>query len=132
MKNFKDIKRTTISESPLNFGEIIRPDRAFRADLFIKKMKLGEPFEGTDGKPVVIKYNKKVEDAIISGSKKGLGLKPLETQNGDFISFGRLKKNTEFGGGGRGSGGGSDNTRATESAQCVFLHHHQNHDHHQT
>ena len=121
MKNFKDIKRTTISESPLNFGEIIRPDRAFRADLFIKKMKLGEPFEGTDGKPVVIKYNKKVEDAIISGSKKGLGLKPLETQNGDFISFGRLKKNTEFGGGGRGSGGGSDNTRATESAQCVYL-----------
>ena len=48
MIKFKDIKRITISESPLNFGEIIRPDRSFRADLFIKKMKLGEPFEGTD------------------------------------------------------------------------------------
>ena len=121
MIKFKDIKRTTISESPLNFGEIIRPDRSFRADLFIKKMKLGEPFEGTNGKPVIIKYDKKIEDAITSGSSKGLGLRPLETQDGNFISFGKLKKNTEFGGGGRGSGGGSDNTRATESAQCVYL-----------
>lgn len=121
MIKFKDIKRITISESPLNFGEIIRADRSFRVDLFIKKMKLGEPFEGTDGKPVIIKYDKKIEDAITSGSSKGLGLRPLETQDGNFISFGKLKKNTEFGGGGRGSGGGSDNTRATESAQCVYL-----------
>lgn len=109
-----------ITESSLSFGEIVRPDREFRADLFIKKMKMGEPFELTNGDKVVIQYDPAIEKAIRSGNSKGLGAKPLKTLDGQELAFGKLKKSEEFGGGSRGSGGGSDNTRATESAQCVY------------
>ena len=114
------LKFKELNETSLTFGEIVRADRAFRADLFIKKMKLGEPFEMTDGSTAIIKYDAGIESAIRKGSAKGLGTKPLVTADGEEISFGKLKKSQEFGGGGRGSGGGSDNTRATESAQCVY------------
>lgn len=109
-----------LTESVLSFAEIIRPDREYRADLFIQKMKMGEPFELTNGEKVVIQYSADVERAIRTGNKKGLPAKPLVTTDGEEISFGKLKKSQEFGGGTRGSGGGADQTRATESAQCVY------------
>ena len=109
-----------LSESVLSFAEIIRPDREYRADLFIKKMKMGEPFELTSGDKVVIQYSADVEKAIRTGNKKGLSAKPLVTADGEEFGFGKLKKSQEFGGGTRGSGGGADQTRATESAQCVY------------
>jgi hypothetical protein len=109
-----------LNESTLSFAEIIRPDREYRADLFIQKMKMGEPFELTTGDKVVIQYDAAVEKAIRTGNKKGISAKPLKTVDGEEFSFGKLKKTTEFGGGTSGSGGGSDNTRATESAQCVY------------
>jgi len=109
-----------LNESSLTFGEITRPDRGYRADLFIQKLKSGEPFELVNGDKVVIQYDSAIEKAIRTGNSKGLGAKPLKTLDGEEFAFGKLKKNAEFGGGGRGSGGGSDNTRATESAQCVY------------
>jgi len=108
-----------LNETSLTFGEIVRPDRAYRADLFITKYKSGEPFETTGGDKVVLQYDPSVEKAIRTGNNKGLPTKALKTLDGQELTFGKLKKTAEFGGG-RGSGGGSDNTRATESAQCVY------------
>ena len=107
-----------LTETTLTFGEITRPDRAYRADLFIQKFKSGEPFETTSGDKVVLQYDAAIEKAIRTGNKKGLP--QLKTLDGEAIAFGKLKKTQEFGGGTSGSGGGSDNTRATESAQCVY------------
>ena len=108
-----------LKETSLTFAEIVRPDRAYRADLFIKKYKSGEPFETTKGASIVLQYDPAIEKAIRTGDKKGLSIKALKTLDGTEIAFGVLSKTAEFGGG-RGSGGGSDNTRATESAQCVY------------
>ena len=107
-----------LTETALTFGEIVRPDRAFRADLFIQKFKSGEEFETTSGDKVILQYDPAIEKAIRTGNKKGLP--QLKTLDGEVIAFGKLKKTQEFGGGTSGSGGGSDNTRATESAQCVY------------
>lgn len=107
-------------ESSLTFGEIVRDDRAFRVDIFLRKYKGGEQFELTDGSKVTLKYDQEIEKAVKSkdsASAKKIG---LETTDGQKLSFSALKKTQEFGGG-RGSGGGADNTRATESAQCVYL-----------
>lgn len=109
-----------LNESVLSFAEIIRPDREYRADLFIKKLKSGEQFELTNGDKVVIQYDPALEKAVRTGNKKGLSAKPLVTVDGEEFGFGKLKKTQEFGGGTRGSGGGADQTRATESAQCVY------------
>ena len=106
-----------LNETSLTFGEIVRPDRAYRADLFITKYKSGEPFETTKGDSIVLQYDPAIEKAVRTGNKKGLP--KLKTIDGTEIAFGLLSKTAEFGGG-RGSGGGSDNTRATESAQCVY------------
>ena len=107
-----------LNETSLTFGEIVRPDRAYRADLFITKYKSGEPFETTKGDSIVLQYDPDIEKAIRTGNKKGLP--KLKSLDGTVIAFGLLKKTQEFGGGTSGSGGGSDNTRATESAQCVY------------
>jgi hypothetical protein len=110
----------SLSESTLTFGNITRLGYEYRVDLFINKMKMGEPFELVNGETVVIKYDKDIEQALKSGNKKSISSKPLSTLNGEKFSFSKLSKSTEFGGGKRGSGGGSDSTRATESAQCVY------------
>jgi len=109
-----------LTESKLNFGELTRDDRAFRVDIFLRKYKGNEPFELTNGKQVVLKYNSEIEKAVKTKDSATARSVGLETMDGQKISFGDLKKTEEFGGG-RGSGGGSDSTRATESAQCVYL-----------
>jgi len=109
-----------ITESSLTFGEITRADRAFRLELFLRKYKGNEPFDTTDGGQVVLKYNADIERHLKAGNAKEANKIGLETNAGDKIAFGKLAKTKEFGGG-RGSGGGSDSTRATESAQCVYL-----------
>jgi len=109
-----------LTETSLTFGEIVRPDRAYRADLFIKKYKAGEPFETVKGDSIILQYDPAVEKAVRNGDKKGLSAKALKTLDGEPLSFGQLKKTQEFGGGTSGSGAGSDNTRATEAAQCVY------------
>lgn len=111
---------TFLSEASLTFGEITRDDRAFRLDLFLRKYKGNEPFDLTDGSQVVLKYNAEIEKALKAKDAKTANSIGLETNAGEKIAFGKLSKTAEFGGG-RGSGGGSDNTRATESAQCVYL-----------
>lgn len=115
MQGFK-----TLSESALTFGEITRDDRPDRVDIFLRKYKGNEPFELTSGDQVILKYNAEIEKAIRSGNSKLARSIGLETLDGQKFAFGKLKKTPEFGGG-RGSGGGSDSTRATESAQCVYL-----------
>ena len=61
-----------LTETSLTFGEIVRPDRAYRADLFIKKYKSGEPFETTKGDSIVLQYDPAIEKAVRTGNKKGL------------------------------------------------------------
>lgn len=109
-----------LTETSLTFGEITRDDREFRVDLFLRKYKGNEPFELTDGEMVTLKYNAEIEKAVLSKNSKLAQSIGLETIDGKKLSFGKLKKTAEFGGG-RGSGGGAENTRATESAQCVYL-----------
>ena len=109
-----------LSESKLTFGEIVRDDRAFRLELFLRKYKGNEPFELTDGSQVTLQYDAAIERALKAGDAKTGNKIGLMTNTGQKIAFGSLAKTKEFGGG-RGSGGGSDNTRATESAQCVYL-----------
>ena len=109
-----------LSESKLTFGEIVRDDRAFRLELFLRKYKGNEPFELTDGSQVTLQYDAAIERALKAGDAKTGNKIGLMTNTGQKIAFGSLAKTQEFGGG-RGSGGGSDNTRATESAQCVYL-----------
>src|SRR6056300_784876 len=109
-----------LSEGNLTFGEITRDDRAFRLELFLRKYKGNEPFELSAGGTVVLKYNAEIEKALKAKDSKTANSIGLEDNAGNKISFGKLAKTKEFGGG-RGSGGGSDNTKATESAQCVYL-----------
>lgn len=116
MKTFS----TFLSEASLTFGEITRDDRPFRVDLFLRKYKTGEPFVLTTGEEVVLKYNPEIEKAVQTKNSKVAQSIGLETVDGEKLAFGKLSKTAEFGGG-RGSGGGSDSTRATESAQCVYL-----------
>ena len=116
MKTFKSF----LSESSLTFGEITRDDREFRLELFLRKYKSNDPFELTDGNRVILKYNAEIEKSLKSKDSKLANKVGLETIDGDKIPFGKLSKTKEFGGG-RGSGGGAANTRATESAQCVYL-----------
>lgn len=116
MKTFSNF----LSEAALTFGEITRDDRPFRVDLFLRKYKTGEPFVLTTGEEVVLKYNPEIEKAVQTKNSKAAQSIGLETVGGEKLVFGKLSKTAEFGGG-RGSGGGSDSTRATESAQCVYL-----------
>ena len=116
MKTFSNF----LSEASLTFGEITREDRPFRVDLFLRKYKTGEPFVLTTGEEVVLKYNPEIEKAVQTKNSKVAQSIGLETVDGEKLAFGKLSKTAEFGGG-RGSGGGSDSTRATESAQCVYL-----------
>jgi len=109
-----------LSEGNLTFGEITRDDRAFRLELFLRKYKGNEPFELSAGGTVVLKYNAEIEKALKAKDSRTANSIGLEDNAGNKISFGKLAKTKEFGGG-RGSGGGSDNTKATESAQCVYL-----------
>jgi hypothetical protein len=112
--------RTFLSESSLTFGELAREDRPDRVGIFLRKYKGNEPFELVGGDQVVFKYNAEIEKAIKSGNSKLAQSIGLETLDGTKLAFGKLSKTAEFGGG-RGSGGGAANTRATESAQCVYL-----------
>ena len=98
-----------------------RDDRAYRADLFLKKYKANTPFETVDGEMVTLKYNSEMESAISSSNSKLARSIGLETIDGTKIAFSKLSKTAEFGGGTAGSGGGTANTRATESAQCAYL-----------
>lgn len=109
-----------LTETSLTFSELTRDGRDFRVDLFLRKYKTGEPFVLTNGREVILKYNPDIEQAIKAKDSKKASSIGLETQDGEKIAFGSLKKTPEFGGG-RGSGGGADSTRATESAQCVYL-----------
>lgn len=111
---------TFLSESKLTFGELTRDDRKFRVDIFLRKFKGNEPFEIVGGKQVVLKYDARIEKAIKAKDSSTARAVGLETIDGEKLSFGDLRKTEEFGGG-RGSGGGAANTRATESAQCVYL-----------
>ena len=107
-------------ESALTWGELTRPDRTFRVDTFLKKYGNSEAFELIDGKFATFEYDPALAKAVKDGDKKtamGIG---LITTTGEKLTFGKLQKNAEFGGGTRGSGGGSKGTTITESAQCVY------------
>ena len=117
----EEVDTYQLVESALTFAQLTRDDRAYRADLFLKKYKANTPFETVDGEMVTLKYNSEMESAIKSSNSKLARSIGLETIDGTKIAFSKLSKTAEFGGGGRGSGGGAQNTRATESAQCVYL-----------
>lgn len=119
MKRFKDQERF-LSEAALTFKEITRDDRPERLQLFLRKYKGNEPFELVSGEQVIFKYNAALEKALLAKDSKLANSIGLVTLDNKSLAFGKLSKTAEFGGG-RGSGGGAANTRATESAQCVYL-----------
>jgi hypothetical protein len=107
-----------LTEGALGFGEIQK--YSWRIELFITKLKQGLPFETTDGKTVTLQYpNDDLEKRIKEGETPPRGY-TIPTSDGKTVTFSKLLKSAEFGGGSRGSGGGSDSTTATESAQCVY------------
>lgn len=107
-------------ESSLTWGELTRPDRSYRVDVFLAKYRSSKPFELEKSGTVVLEYNPEMEKAIKNGDKKTAESIGLVSKDGEKIAFGKLKKSTEFGGGSSGSGGGAKNTADTESAQCVY------------
>jgi hypothetical protein len=116
-KSFTDPKPLPLQEGNLGAGEIQKYD--WRIKLFLDKLDKGEEFETVDGKKVVLeKTPELVKYVKEGGAPRGYKFK---TMDGQELSFTKLQKTDEFGGGSRGSGGGSDSTRATESAQCVYL-----------
>jgi len=117
----EEVDTYQLLESSLTFAQLTRDDRAYRADLFLKKYKANTPFETVDGEMVTLKYNSEMESAISSSNSKLARSIGLEKIDGTKIAFSKLAKTAEFGGGTAGSGGGTANTRATESAQCAYL-----------
>lgn len=116
-KSFIDPKPLPLKEGNLGAGEIQKYD--WRIELFLKKLENGEEFETVDGKKVVLEKDPELVKYVKKGgAPRGYKFK---TVDGQELTFTKLQKTKEFGGGGRGSGGGSDSTRATESAQCVYL-----------
>lgn len=116
-KSFIDPKPLPLKEGNLGAGEVQKYD--WRIALFLKKLDDGAEFETTDGKKVVLeKTPELVKYVKEGGAPRGYKFKSVDGQE---LTFTKLQKTDEFGGGSRGSGGGSDSTRATESAQCVYL-----------
>ena len=118
MKSFKSfVSPAPLTEGNLGAGEIQKYD--WRIKLFLDKLDKGAEFETTDGKKVVlVKTPELVKYVKEGGAPRGFKFQSVDGQD---LTFTKLQKNDEFGGGSRGSGGGSDSTRATESAQCVYL-----------
>jgi len=119
MKSFnKFLNEEVLTEGALSFGEVQK--YSWRIELFLTKLKQGLPFETTDGKQITLAYpNDDLENRIKNGDNPPRGY-TIPTSDNKTITFSKLLKSDEFGGGSRGSGGGSDSTTATESAQCVY------------
>ena len=112
-------KQNFLQEGKLTPAEVLKYDS--RIDLFIQKLKASDPFELTDGGTVTLKYNSELEKAVKSADADKMKSIGLTTHDGKKISWGKLKKSTEFGGGTSGSGGGASGTKTAESGQCVYL-----------
>ena len=108
-----------LHEASLNPSEIVKYDK--RIELFIQKFKASDPFELGDGGTVVLKYSQELEDAIKIADTDKMKSIGLTTHDGKSLSWGKLSKSTEFGGGTAGSGGGASGTKTAESGQCVYL-----------
>ena len=63
--------------------------------------------------------NNELDTYIQTGNPPPVGYK-IPIEGGGKISFNKLKKSKEFGGGVPGSGAGAKNTAINESAQCVY------------
>lgn len=135
MKSFKEITSNEVDltvkleytgvnldllETALTWAQLQAPDRTFRVDLFLKQYTDGDAFELTDGKEVKFEYDPAVAKAVRDNDRKTAMSLGLVTVDGGKLTYGKLQKNKSFGGGTGGSGGGSDNTKITESAQCVY------------
>jgi len=108
-----------LKEGKLTPSEVVKRDS--RIDLFIKKLKASDPFELVDGNTVVLKHSQELEDAIKIADTDKMKSIGLTTHDGKSLSWGKLSKSTEFGGGTAGSGGGASGTKTAESGQCVYL-----------
>lgn len=117
MLNFKNfIIRINEMANMLSPGELYKYD--WRVKLFLDKYKDGVPFELKDGKTVVLKYDKKIADAILKNENPGKIL--LTSKDGkNQYKLSDFAKTKEFGGG-KGSGAGSEITDLGESAQALY------------
>ena len=109
-------KNNIMKESNLG-GKSIQ-DYQKRIDLFLKKLNNGEEFETVGGGKVVIIKTPELVNYIKHGAPPRYKFKTLDGQE---LTFSKLKKTAEFGGGKKGSGGGSSGTKTAESAQCLYL-----------
>lgn len=89
----------------------------WRVDLFVDKIKKGDPLTLVKGGDVVLTHTPEVLSDIISKTRPGKIV--LTGADGNTYKLSDFAKTPEFGGGG-GTGAGSKLTKMTESAQAVF------------
>jgi len=90
MKKFK----TFLSEASLTPAQLYKYD--WRVELFINKIKKGDPFELNNGKFIVLKKDDEIITLLKSKSKITGNI--LSDKNGETYKFSDFKKNGEFGG----------------------------------
>lgn len=93
-----------------------------RGELFLFKIKNGDPFILNNGSEIIVDP-KNSEEAIALLQAKNYGAlggskKLFQDVTGDKYSLSDFKKTEEFGSG-KGSGGGASNTQIQESSQCI-------------
>ena len=95
-----------------------------RADILIRLVKGGKPIELAKGGTVTIENTPELISQIEKWRDDDSDKKspiPMLTVDGQAITTSKLAKSKVFGGGTGGAGGGTENTKITESHQCVLL-----------
>ena len=105
----------------LGSSELRKPNSATkqpRTDILRDLINARTPLETKDGKHVLVTDIDSAMKAIDQFEVDNKNFN-LHTDRG-LIKNTQLKKSKAFGGGGAGAGGGTDQTRVTESAQCLW------------
>lgn len=87
--------------TPLTTREILKYD--WRAELFLRKYKQGEPFELSSGKKIKFVFVQEVYDAVDRRDGTAMNKVRLIGTDGKQYRFGSLGKSAEFGGKGAGA-----------------------------
>jgi hypothetical protein len=97
-----ELEQTDLLMEASNLGGSVLYKYDWRAAVFLKKFKAGEPFELVNGKTVKFVPDAKIVKAVTAGeSTTNL---ELLSQKGERFKFNQLAKTKEFGGKGEGSG----------------------------
>lgn len=87
----------------LSIRELTKPGREYRAQVIIRKIQSGEPFELDNGTKVKL-VNMPSVIQTLSGNLSNVKAINFMSEDGRIIPLTKLKKNKDFGGKGEGSG----------------------------